>query len=239
MPRMWKWATGSSPDPRRQSPTAKHSPNLSYVQRFTRRGRSDGRLLHRRPDRLLARRRTRRRFHHHRRSIRLRRHHDARPHPQRRRDHLGHPRHPQESLPRRRPPGLRNETAGQQPARVRCPPRSPPVRGGPARSVRAGETGRAESRGERHPAAPRGPQGAEAVTADGDDSRAAIHEAIREHAVRGQDAILTGWYLVAEWIDHDGERWLSRAYAAATSEWAAKGMCHEALYGDWPDGGDD
>ena len=66
------------------------------------------------------------------------------------------------------------------------------------------------------------------------DPRDAIHEAIQKHAPRGQDAILTGWVLVAEWIDHEGERWLSKAHAASTANWTARGMHHEALYGDWP-----
>ncbi len=66
------------------------------------------------------------------------------------------------------------------------------------------------------------------------DPRDAIHEAIQEHAPRGQDALLTGWALVAEWVDHDGERWLSKAHSASSSSWAVKGMWHEALHGDWP-----
>lgn len=52
---------------------------------------------------------------------------------------------------------------------------------------------------------------------------------------KGQDAILTGWAVVAEWVDHDGERWLSKASAASTTAWAANGMHHEAIYGKWPD----
>lgn len=68
-----------------------------------------------------------------------------------------------------------------------------------------------------------------------DPAREAIHEAIQKHAPKGEDAILTGWAFVAEWIDHDGERWLSKAHAASTSPWAAGGMHHEAIYGTWPD----
>ena len=41
------------------------------------------------------------------------------------------------------------------------------------------------------------------------DPRDFIHEAIQAHAPRGEDAVLTGWALVCEWMDHDGERWLS------------------------------
>jgi hypothetical protein len=73
----------------------------------------------------------------------------------------------------------------------------------------------------------------------GDPARDAVHEAIQAHAPRGQDAVLTGWSLVAEWMDHDGERWLSKAHAASTPTWSANGMHHEALYGDWPREGED
>lgn len=70
----------------------------------------------------------------------------------------------------------------------------------------------------------------------GDEHRDAVHEAIQRHAPMGREALLTGWVLVAEWVDHDGDRWITRAHAASTSDWAAKGMHHEALYGEWPDG---
>lgn len=70
---------------------------------------------------------------------------------------------------------------------------------------------------------------------DSDDKRDAIHDAIQANAPHGLDAILTGWALVTEWMDHDGERWLSKAHAAATTSWAADGMHHHALHGDWPD----
>jgi len=74
-----------------------------------------------------------------------------------------------------------------------------------------------------------------------DTAREAIHDAIQQHAriAREEGAILTGWVVVAEWMDPAGERWLSKAHAASTTSWAAKGMHHEALNGDWPDGGDD
>lgn len=72
-----------------------------------------------------------------------------------------------------------------------------------------------------------------------DPARDAIHEAIQKHAPRGQDALLTGWALVAEWVDHDGDRWLSKAHAAPTTLWAANGMMHEAIYGEWPEHGED
>jgi hypothetical protein len=71
------------------------------------------------------------------------------------------------------------------------------------------------------------------------DPRDAIHEAIQANAQRGKDAILTGWALVAEWIDHDGDRWLSQANCVSTAHWTARGMHHEVLYGKWPDPDDD
>jgi hypothetical protein len=47
-------------------------------------------------------------------------------------------------------------------------------------------------------------------------------------------AVLTGWVLVSEWMDTDGERWLTKGHSASKAEWEAAGMHHEALYGDWP-----
>ncbi len=77
------------------------------------------------------------------------------------------------------------------------------------------------------------------VSDAGDPDREAIHKAIQQNMQTGKDAILTGWALVAEWIDHEGERWLSKAHAASTTQWAARGMHHEVLHGDWPDPEDD
>lgn len=72
-----------------------------------------------------------------------------------------------------------------------------------------------------------------------DPARDAIHDAIQQHAPIGSEAVLTGWVMVAEWIDHQGERWLSKAHAESTTSWSAKGMHHEALHGQWPDDSDD
>ena len=68
----------------------------------------------------------------------------------------------------------------------------------------------------------------------GDDPRDAIHESIQENAPLGSEALLTGWALVCEWIDHGGKRWLTKAFAPSTSQWAAEGMWFEALHGTWP-----
>jgi hypothetical protein len=72
-----------------------------------------------------------------------------------------------------------------------------------------------------------------------DPAREAIHEAIQQNAPIGKHAVLTGWAVVAEWMDEDGERWLSRAHAASTTIWSANGMHHEALHGEWPDNGNE
>lgn len=69
---------------------------------------------------------------------------------------------------------------------------------------------------------------------ESDPQRDAIHEAIQVNAFSGGRAVLTGWALVAEWMDEDGERWLTKAHAATTPQWAADGMHHQALHGDWP-----
>lgn len=48
-------------------------------------------------------------------------------------------------------------------------------------------------------------------------------------------ALLTGWVVVSAWVDPDGERWIAKAHAAELTYWAANGLHHEALYGDWDD----
>jgi len=68
------------------------------------------------------------------------------------------------------------------------------------------------------------------------DPRDLIDEAIRANVagVTDRGAVVTGWALVVELMDVDGRRWLARAHDETTSPWAASGMHHEALYGDWP-----
>lgn len=68
---------------------------------------------------------------------------------------------------------------------------------------------------------------------ESDDQRDAIHDALQANATV-PDAILTGWVVVTEWMDHNGARWLSKGHAASKASWEARGMIHEALYGDWP-----
>lgn len=69
-----------------------------------------------------------------------------------------------------------------------------------------------------------------------DTYRDAIEDAIQSgHEMSKRDgAILTGWCMVTEWMTPDGERWLAKGHAANITMWQAKGMHHEAVYGDWP-----
>jgi hypothetical protein len=73
-----------------------------------------------------------------------------------------------------------------------------------------------------------------------DPERERIHEAIASNAAHVQDAsggaILTGWIVISEWMDKDGERYLGHCRAASTSAWTARGMMHDVLFGNWPDG---
>lgn len=75
------------------------------------------------------------------------------------------------------------------------------------------------------------------MTSESDPKREAVHAAIQAAGPEFDDghAVLTGWAVVAEWMDEKGERWLSKSHAAGTANWSANGMMHEALYGDWPE----
>lgn len=69
-----------------------------------------------------------------------------------------------------------------------------------------------------------------------DERRDAIHAHLQEigPADITKRAVLTGWAIVCDWMDEDGERWLSKAHSATVPAWVAQGYYHEALYGDWP-----
>lgn len=69
-----------------------------------------------------------------------------------------------------------------------------------------------------------------------EEKRDALHAAIQQAGPEFDSghAVLTGWAMVAEWMDEQGERWLSRAHAAGMTSWAVKSLHHEALYGEWP-----
>lgn len=79
-----------------------------------------------------------------------------------------------------------------------------------------------------------------------DPSRDRIHEVLQEVGVlnggtnhEGRSALLTGWVVVTQWIDDDGETWISKAHSSSLQYWAANGMHHEALYGEWPTADDE
>lgn len=70
-----------------------------------------------------------------------------------------------------------------------------------------------------------------------DPRRDKIHATIQELGpadMEGKAAVLTGWAIICDWMDEDGERWLSKAHSANIPGWIASGYHHEALYGDWP-----
>lgn len=72
-----------------------------------------------------------------------------------------------------------------------------------------------------------------------DAKREAIHAAIQASGPEFDTGhtVLTGWALVAEWMDEHGERWLSKVHSAGKAHWEANGMHHEVLYGNWPERG--
>jgi hypothetical protein len=69
---------------------------------------------------------------------------------------------------------------------------------------------------------------------ESDPGRDAIHETIQASAPLGSEALLTGWAMVAEWVDGSGARWLTKAHSAGIPDWTASGMHHTALHGTWP-----
>lgn len=81
---------------------------------------------------------------------------------------------------------------------------------------------------------------------DSPTARKEIHEAIaasRDGEL--EEAVLVNAIVVAEWVDLDGNRWISRI---ATTEggdrtppaWTSEGLLHHALFADWTgEDGDD
>lgn len=74
-----------------------------------------------------------------------------------------------------------------------------------------------------------------------DERRDRIHALLQELGPPGDDvgSLLTGWVMLTSWVDPNGTPWLARGYAAEVPFWAAKGMLHQGLYGEWPDPDDD
>lgn len=68
-----------------------------------------------------------------------------------------------------------------------------------------------------------------------------IATAIHDHQPTGTSAVLVGWISVAEFLDANGNRWLTiRSGAAAGSEhittsWQRRGYLSEVLQSDWLD----
>ena len=69
-----------------------------------------------------------------------------------------------------------------------------------------------------------------------DPRRDTIHQTIQELGPAGMEkqAVLVGWAIVCDWMDEDGERWLSKAHSASLPTWSADGLHHAALYDHWP-----
>jgi len=70
-----------------------------------------------------------------------------------------------------------------------------------------------------------------------DPRRDTIHQTIQDLGPADIDkqAVLVGWVIVCDWMDEDGERWLSKAHSASIPGWTAEGMHHQALYANWPE----
>ena len=65
--------------------------------------------------------------------------------------------------------------------------------------------------------------------------RAALHEAIQRDAAPSDEpgAVLTGWVLIAEFLDTEGAKWLAmRSGPEELTAWAREGFLHRALYDD-------
>jgi hypothetical protein len=49
-----------------------------------------------------------------------------------------------------------------------------------------------------------------------------------------KEVLLTGWVVVAEWMDAGGDRFISRMLSDGSTPWQAKGYLYEGLNGSWP-----
>jgi hypothetical protein len=74
---------------------------------------------------------------------------------------------------------------------------------------------------------------------------AAVQAAMNHDLARGaQGNVVTGWVCIAESMDPDGRKWLSRISSDASGEqrlprWTEQGLLHNGLYGNGDDGWDD
>jgi hypothetical protein len=49
-----------------------------------------------------------------------------------------------------------------------------------------------------------------------------------------EDVLLVGWVVMAEWMEPDGQRFISRMLGDGSTPWQAKGYLYEGLNGAWP-----
>lgn len=67
----------------------------------------------------------------------------------------------------------------------------------------------------------------------GDPERDALHEAIAANSAHVQEeaggAVLTGWVIVSEWMDRDGDRYLAHCRSESTTAWAMRGMLGDVI----------
>lgn len=70
------------------------------------------------------------------------------------------------------------------------------------------------------------------------DLRDNIHRALESNS-EVPEAVLTQWVVVAEWLDIESNRWLTRIDGSADlrslSAWQREGLLHNALHTDWED----
>lgn len=62
--------------------------------------------------------------------------------------------------------------------------------------------------------------------------RAEIEAVLARHWPNERPAILTGWVVVAEFTEDDGERVLTRVQAEGITSWARQGLLYNALQED-------
>lgn len=72
-----------------------------------------------------------------------------------------------------------------------------------------------------------------------DDMARKITEAFEDQDLHEIGGVLVGWVMVAEWMDLEGRRWLTRLDANADGEnlpeWQRNGYLHNALNTPWPE----
>jgi hypothetical protein len=68
------------------------------------------------------------------------------------------------------------------------------------------------------------------VSTDTDAELEALHSAIQANGDPSlPGALLSHWIIIAEWVDDEGEPWLSRRSSENMTTWLRRGMLHDAL----------